>query len=182
VELVASYATQIEVDLHAPDDAAIPDDGDGTVRLESLLPDGIGESTADITSGRAVIGRVAPGSYKVFVDRMRGFAPSVSKAVTVGVTAEPRTLTVRVELDRGATVEGCVTDGVGAALEGVYVSEGFPEWSTSYVTKTDHDGRFVVENMGDVPLQLFQDGLERRTVTIPRGTSHIDVVLERAPP
>jgi hypothetical protein len=177
--LVVGYATRIEVELHAPGDVAIP--SWLTPCLESVRPGELDSSSAEaVDDGRSVIDRVAPGTYRILIPRFKGCAPMLSELVTVEAPAEPRTLAVRVELGPGRCLEGRVTDAAGAPLESVSVRELGPEHAMDDVARTDREGRFVIENAGDVPLEFDRRDMKTKRVQLVPGTSQIDIVLERS--
>jgi hypothetical protein len=131
------------------------------------------QSDAVSEPGRFVaIVPIPPGTYDAEV-RVSGWRPARVRAVTIPRTGDPPV----VRLDRGAAVEGRVTDRAGKPIEGVRVGLG------GQAGTSDEDGAYAVRGLegGELEAQASGDFVvaTKRRVVVPRdGAARVDWVLD----
>ena len=141
---------------------------------------GTGGQSGD--DGRFTVPNLAPGPFRLDV-RAVGFLPwQASETAVEGEELGP----LRIELERGTTVEGRVVDGDGLPVPGARVSvrstASAAETSMSG-TLTDADGHYRQESAptGDAEITAWHpsQGRAERKVQLASGANHVDLTLSR---
>ena len=149
---------------------------------DGSLVSGIGAGGQSGDDGRFTIPNLAPGPFRLDA-HAAGFIPwQASETAVDGEELGP----LRIELGRGATVEGRVVDADGVPVPGARVSARFtasPGETSSSGTVTDADGHYGLESAppGEAKVSAWHPsrGRAERKAQLGPGANRVDLTLSR---